>query len=70
MYYGQYQVWTGLGVYEVSLLSSPLDADSFGVMTLALVFAVGVFADDHHSVDLSPFFIWEGEKITQPVVGE
>ena len=41
-----------------------------GIMMLALVFGVGVFADDHHSVDLSPFFIWEGEKITQPVVGE
>ena len=41
-----------------------------GIMTVALFFAVGVFADDHNSVDLSPSVLWEGEEITQPVVGE
>ena len=42
-------------------------------MALALVFGMGVLADSHdddHSVHLSPSFLWQGEKITQPVVGQ
>ena len=42
----------------------------FAIIGIALFFAVGVFADDHHSVDLSPSVSWEGEEIIQPVVGE
>ena len=42
----------------------------FAIIGIALFFAVGVFADDHHYVDLAPSVSWEGEEITQPVVGE
>ena len=42
----------------------------FAIIGIALFFAVGVFADDHNPVDLYPSVSWEGEEITQPVVGE
>ena len=42
----------------------------FAIIGIALFFSIGVFADDHNSVDLSPSVSWEGEEITRPVVGE